>query len=275
MKGETMYFEEQTANSIYIIGLLTADGTVYKNRMTLALKDKDIVYAVRGELGVDPNRKLACSSNGMYSFSITNDTLVKELAEYNVVPNKTFNMLHPDNIQDVYYNHYLRGLIDGDGSFNIYRSLTVQLLGTENLLLGVVRNVERLTGIPGNIYKSKNERIYRAKWFKGSRDLLDYMYNNAQLKMDRKYYNYLEICNTLESSGSHSGRLTRHSLNEKDIIEKYISKINDFFGSNGRTPTYNEFRKMGSMATIYKYFGSFNKMLQYFGYPIRTRKVKI
>ena len=38
--------------------------------------------------------------------------------------------------------------------------------------------------------------------------------------------------------------------------EKYISKINDFFGSNGRTPTYNEFRKMGSMATIYKYFGS-------------------
>lgn len=271
------YFDKLTEDGTYILGMLTADGHVHKTRIALALKDKDIVYNIRTELGADSKRKLAWSKKAMYSFSITNEYLVNSLASYNIIPNKTFNMKHPDNIDDSYYNHYLRGLIDGDGSFNIYaRSLVVQLLGTKNLLDGVISTVNKLTGISGHLYKSKNEQIYRAKWYKGSRDLLDYIYKGSNLKMTRKYNNYLRICDTLESAGSHLGRLTRHSLDKERIIDKYKSKIYKFYVSKERIPTYNEFRKLGSLSTVYKYFGSFNKMISECGYHTREAiKVKI
>lgn len=96
--------------------------------------------------------------------------------------------------------HFARGYFDGDGSFGIYYSkksvngeLSLSCVGTNNIL----QNLFKELNIDVNIYHhsghSEETLTLNVSQYKAKK-LLDYMYNNATIYLDRKYNEYLKIC---------------------------------------------------------------------------------
>ena len=100
-----------------------ADGNVYYDKgspvisVGLSPKDKDHLEKLRGFIGcTNPinTRKPTAVSLSFHSQRVADD-----LSRWGVVPRKTYVGQLPDDIPDGLLSHYLRGLIDGDGSIFI------------------------------------------------------------------------------------------------------------------------------------------------------------
>jgi len=169
----------------------------------------------------------------------------------------------------------LRGLIDGDGSIGIYRGQSsISIRGTKALLYSIKSKIKDIMDINASCYQ--DNYTYKLTWYHGCIDLGERIYREKTLYMQRKYNKFLSVRCYLESIESYRGRLTCHALKQADLKNRYIDKIKDFHSKNGRIPTANEFRHMGSNATVYKYFGSFNNLIRLAGYiPRSATKVKI
>lgn len=124
------FFETiDTEEKAYFLGLLTADGSVVLNserspNICLELVDKDVLEMLKTVTGTKTPLYKGCREgrNPTYTWSVRSDKMASDLSKHGVVPNKTTQLEHlstevPDNL----FRHYVRGLVDGDGS--IYYSL--------------------------------------------------------------------------------------------------------------------------------------------------------
>ena len=111
----------------YFLGLLFTDGNVSfdKNgkrspqiRLQLKISDIEILEKFRETLNINSNLiydKRAKKES--ITLSIRNKKLADDLSKYGIVPNKTYLTKHlPKNIPQELLCHFLRGLLDGDGS---------------------------------------------------------------------------------------------------------------------------------------------------------------
>lgn len=90
-------------------------------RLELQLKDKDIIEKFKNVLNL--TSKITYSKhkkNGVISESVIisfcSIKMAKDLEKYGIVPNKTYITKHLPTIPEEFERHFLRGLIDGDGS---------------------------------------------------------------------------------------------------------------------------------------------------------------
>lgn len=186
-----------TPNKAYFLGLLFADGSVTLDskrspriRLELIEEDQNILQKFRDELNSDSAfryDKRANRENGTYTFGVRNLKLATDLAKYNILPNKTYNvteLIIPDN----YKIDYLRGLIDGDGSIYFSQNLWhINFCGhSEN----IVSQVANLGCQLLNISKHKitcSDNVYRYTWHgQDAIKLADLLYTNAETAITRK-----------------------------------------------------------------------------------------
>lgn len=155
---------------------------------------------------------------------ITNQYFGKILAHnYGLIPNRSDCSKLLSNIPSDLMRHFIRGVIDADGSFSHYiveesseygtyivHKCAVDIGGQPELLKqieqyliknNVVNNFNR------KIYKrhQEDERdgVYRSLKFCGRNQataLLHYIYDNATVYLDRKYEKFLNIVNELEGN---------------------------------------------------------------------------
>lgn len=120
-------FLKQDSNLAYLLGFLASDGTVRKDKneikLTLAAIDKEILDKFYDIYGGRPV-KTYISSNGFESstWEFTSKIVKDELEKYSIVPNKTFVLKPPVNLNKKFYIDYIRGYFDGDGSINYLKN---------------------------------------------------------------------------------------------------------------------------------------------------------
>lgn len=207
------YFDNiDTPNKAYIMGLLYSDGSNTSNYekghycISIALQkgDRHILEDIRNEIDSDSPIAIFKVRNGndmteYYRLNICNKHIAYRMLELGVCPNKTFSIDFPEWLSENLYSHFIRGLSNGDGYICTHkRHIQATLTGTISLCESVSNIITEQCNVYAPVHsigKDRNENI-KTMHISGRLQVLrylDFIYNNADLKLNRKYEKYLNL----------------------------------------------------------------------------------
>ena len=105
----------------------------------------------------------------------------------NIFPKKTSNLSYPKINQEL-DRHFIRGFMDGDGSFYYKRDVLVfSLVGTKSILESIQQILHKeLDIVPTKLIKHVTEVYYLRIGHKNTLKLREWIYNNCSIAMERK-----------------------------------------------------------------------------------------
>lgn len=205
--NEDYFHNIDTPNKAYILGLLYADGNRSKVSNTISIRlqecDKSILEKIKLELGTEAPLKFIDYTNdpkrqNQYLLSISNKQIADDLFRFGIVPAKEFKITFPEWISKELLPHFIRGYLDGDGFIsNNPKEKRANITGTEDLLMGIKRILEKELDIHFSIYsphnKNTNTRTLAVAGGKQVKKFLDYIYQDADLYIERKHERYMNM----------------------------------------------------------------------------------
>lgn len=214
-KLNEMYFDNlNSPNKAYILGFLYADGNVGKKKysISLSLQENDIAIleAIKQEIESEAplyyrkfekyNDKYGINTRNQWALVLHSKHMYTSLAKLGIVPNKTHQIVYPNFLEEDLHRHFIRGVLDGDGCIhkpygNYNKIKSVDINGTKEFCQGLKNIVENVLGIHCSIIRTdKNRTTYRSVISGGNQvsKFLDWIYNEAELKLERKYNLYLK-----------------------------------------------------------------------------------
>lgn len=206
------YFDViDTPNKAYFLGLLSSDGCNFPehSQITISLSEEDgyLLEKLKEELEYEgPVRKneTAHRKNPKHKvasiLAIEDIHMSKRLEELGVIKNKSLTYKFPDAIPPELMRHFLRGYFDGDGSalYDSKRKIgSAQIVGTYDFCIHL-RDILSKRGIYSGMRnpkqsKGKNTYIISTSGTNTSYSFLSWLYEDCEIKMVRKYANYLKI----------------------------------------------------------------------------------
>lgn len=116
------YFEKETSNMAWILGILASDGTLSlkSNRIKITLNegDRETLEKIKEEIELENPIKNFTSNKGYKSVTLEwyNKKHREDLSRYGIIPRKTKTFIFPRYLNKEYYRDFIRGYFDGDGS---------------------------------------------------------------------------------------------------------------------------------------------------------------
>lgn len=209
------YFDDiNTPNKAYILGFLWADGHngISKSTLTMSLQEEDfeILEKIRHELNSNKPLEYLDYSNkhdfgyhykNQYRINVFSKHMCMSLENLGMLQNKSLKLKFP-NIPETLYRHFIRGYFDGDGSFcGHYTKLNkfqpiVTFTSTNDFCITLQKIIKSNINIPGgNIYdascKNGITKVLSISGVTQVKTLLDWLYLDADLFLDRKYQKYI------------------------------------------------------------------------------------
>lgn len=185
--------------------------------MSLQEDDMDILEKIRIAIGSEkPLEYLDYSDKNDFGYTyknqyrllIFNKHMCDTLSNIGMTPNKSLNLNFP-NIDPQLYPHFIRGYFDGDGS--VYRTIkndnnhrvSVTITSTEQFCNKLVEISKEYIGIQTHCYDASCHNGITKVFTIGGRNLskqfLDWIYQDANLFLQRKYDRYVEYYNLQNS----------------------------------------------------------------------------
>lgn len=200
-----------TEEKAYWLGFLYADGYIVsgsdKIGISLGIADKGHLLKFKQAISStypinDYKVKSGYKPGALYSrILITSKQIKNDLINLGVVKNKTLILKFPTTIPNYLIRHFIRGYFDGDGSLT-YGSK--QICGNSNYSIKFVGTKEMIEGIKRYFNLSiKEEQRYPDKNLNNYSltiggniqvtKILDHLYENSKVFLDRKYKRYTEL----------------------------------------------------------------------------------
>lgn len=186
------YFEQiDNPHKAYLLGFITADGTVVNNILSIEVHDDDIEVLKYAQQQINPQATITkCKGRLTSKISFGAKKIGEDLAKYGIVQNKSKIIKNvPLNfIPQKYLKYYFRGLIDGDGCvlengrLSIYSGSKEYIEDVQRILIKEL-NLSQTSIYHGTTYfcswSSKEDR----------KKLFNYLYNNLNecFYYERKY----------------------------------------------------------------------------------------
>jgi transposase len=202
--NENFFDVVDTEEKAYILGLLWADGNNYMktSRVQLSLQecDRDIldkiqtIMQIETPIGFIKKRNERCQN--MYRLAFANKHMSDTLNELGMVPNKSLVLKFPEWLDKTLYSHFIRGYFDGDGHVSAQPYTYVcSIVSTEDFC----KRVQEILADEGIVTKVQNtynkETSTRSLWTYNKHDskkLLDYLYKDATIYLNRKHDVYMQ-----------------------------------------------------------------------------------
>jgi hypothetical protein len=191
-------FSEVTELSAYWAGFIAADGCITNDTVKICLNYDDLCHLEKFKNFVGSTHKISTNTDKYYrcEISFKNPTIINDLKNiYNITERKSLTYELPD-IPENYFSHYLRGYFDGDGciceSFSNKNSKTATLYTTITGSNNFIADLYKAIKLDGTIQKKQHVSVIKYNT-NSSKILLDYMYSDASIYLDRKYSLYLNI----------------------------------------------------------------------------------
>lgn len=224
---ETIFDSIDTEEKAYWLGFIFADGYVSgfdsngKNDyyFEISLKgddkkhlDKFNIFMKHEDLNHVKINKAECFNTSIICdrcrWSIRNKHLWETLNSYGCVPSKSLILKFPNKsiFKDIsLIKHFIRGYWDGDGCLSWankeHTYADISVLGTEQFLIELQKNLP--LKINYRLYNNNSDKnitkIFQVHG-KPAFELCYYLYNDANIYLDRKYEKYLEYCRIYEES---------------------------------------------------------------------------
>ena len=207
LKLDVNYFQNINSNEkAYWLGYICADGSINRNNNKLNLTSKDEEVIIKFKQDLMSEHKITNSSYFdkrtnktyyRYTIQISNELFVKNLNNLGITNLKS-DLLEFPNIDEKYYNYFIAGLFDGDGSLSIKNNkVRINLISTLEILIFIQEYL--LNNF--NIGKIKMQKVTKNKpnvWklylYKDALKFLDFIYQDNEFKyMKRKYDKYHEF----------------------------------------------------------------------------------
>ena len=203
------YFDQiDTPNKAYILGFLYADGCNYMNdknavyhwQIELQRQDADILRDMMREMEYDGKLREVThhhthrKDEETAMFYVCNHHMCDALCRVGVHPHKTYDTTWPEWMPDELVPHFIRGLLDGDGWVGLAKA--VKIAGTRGLIEPMQKVIERIIGVQTSLYECSNAGR-TVECYVRRRDglaFLDWIYQDADLKLKRKYDRYVSMC---------------------------------------------------------------------------------
>jgi intein-encoded DNA endonuclease-like protein len=190
-------------NKAYWLGFLMADGYNSGKFIRVDIQDEGHLDKLRDEIypnkDMPVRKKLSHTNKNVFYLTIQNSKFVSDCERHGIVRTKSHITKYP-NIEKDFDRHFIRGLFDGDGSLSYlyqtknYRKYNFSIVGS-NQLMKEVR--EKILSIGVNVGFGTCKSIYRI-YITGNRQisrLLDWLYNDSIVYMDRKFEKYDDMIN--------------------------------------------------------------------------------
>lgn len=200
-----LFFEKiNDQDKAYIFGLIYADGNLFKNQIEISLveSDKNILEAIGKKIYIDivPLKWRKGRTSGerinkpQWRLFIVNKKIANDLRGHGLVENKSLKIRLPELRNDL-YRHFIRGYFDGDGCLHIskYKGNNRVMIVSNPMF---TRDLKRKIELEINIHcsdKKKTETVNTLNIYGNNqvKKFLDWIYNDANLKLERKYMKYL------------------------------------------------------------------------------------
>lgn len=208
-----------TQEKAYFLGILFADGNVHSkyNAITIKLhkKDKNILVKLSNIIF---SKIVLYTSENNYVLKFSSHHMKQKLIELGCVPNKSLKLFFPQ-IDAKLYSHFIRGYFDGDGSIYRYKNdFGMNIISTEKFCFSIYEIIYDHVKISGSVNKDKkmlshNNNITSILSYAGNHriiNILDWLYKDATIYMERKYEKYLELKQWVESVNSRKNAIGHH-----------------------------------------------------------------
>lgn len=196
------FFRKWSKNMAYVLGWIYSDGNLSQNGTNFKITsiDKDILILINSLMKSDYPIKNYKTKEGKdyYVLYFCYKYMYNDLLKLGLFPNKSKTISLPE-VPDNYFFHFLRGIIEGDGSiyvenlkyknkqYNILRTSIIS--GSYKFLNQLQLKISKLIQLkPKNIYK--NHTAYNIRYSqKESKILLKKLYENAKNNFLQRKYN--------------------------------------------------------------------------------------
>jgi len=187
-RPRTVHFNRRFFRSItsqskaYTVGFIAADGSVdrWGVRIQIHNKDKDILEKIATAVGYDGEIHYHDSGRlvmlGLYDIDVVSD-----LKQYGIVQRKTAILPFAKGIPDKYLFHYLRGVMDGDGSMGRQaRLVTGSRLFYSQFVEWFNNTYDR------DVWHRQEDNRFRLVFNQWHADFIHSLYRDARIYSDRK-----------------------------------------------------------------------------------------
>lgn len=204
------YFDLLDApEKVYWLGFIFADGCIYKDRLIIKLSVRDIehLHMFKQSIGANHPIHIRIENHGFKKnteyciITIFSDNIIQQLKRYGVLYNKSQKNIIPKNIPTEYLQDFIRGYVDGDGSF--YHSNH----GTQKIF-SVLGSIKLLKFIQSTLIKNCSLSKVKMRKRTGCYELVyggnkqvqriaDWLYTTSTIHLERKKE---KTCGKIQSS---------------------------------------------------------------------------
>ena len=202
LKVNEDYFKKWSSNMAYILGFILADGCIiegtyggYSDALKFGVKtrDVDILKKIKQELASEHAISLV-KANDAAHFTITSQKIVDDLKVLGISYRKSLREKIP-NVPHKYIRDFIRGVVDGDGSISLNKRgyATLSICGGEETLTFIRNHFLSKFDIYSKIGQRKRSKDKKSYLFSiayrsnSAKTLLEYLYINANLYLERKF----------------------------------------------------------------------------------------
>lgn len=203
--NETFFDSVDTEERAYWLGFIMGDGCISgddgRENWTLSIglqaSDKDQLLRFKESIGAtNPiSEYLVAEKYPTCSIHICSTPLVQGLKKHGITSNKSLTACFPQNLQKQLIPHFVRGLFDADGSipYSNGKPMGVSLCGTPELISEIM---EKLSINSKYLYVRDDLNNFgelRCHKRREAIRILDYIYKDATIYMNRKYTRYKNL----------------------------------------------------------------------------------
>lgn len=197
----TIFEKIDTEEKAYWLGFLYADGYVSAtdNRIELCLAEKDLhhIEKFKDFIGI-PNKISYRKTTKAFRYSFKSIPCKEHLIKLGCVPRKSLILTFPNREQVPEYllRHFIRGYFDGDGWFtNTDSCFQAGIIGTEDFIKGFLNNIENVKKDNKifDVHRKDGAKRYAFNSYKDVKTFLQWMYEDCNIYLERKYENYLDF----------------------------------------------------------------------------------
>ena len=200
---EDYFANIDTEEKAYFLGLLLTDGSIIpdtkkqrQDNISLELVETDVEILEKFKQELRSNSSLYYNKRknrdkGTYTFSIRSNQMSQDLSKYGIVPNKTYLTNHLPILPQDLTSHFIRGIIDGDGS--LYFSGNTWHCGitsySETLLEELQEIISSRIGKKNKlkIYNAEKKGVHRLTYAQAdTKKIVEMCYKNNNISIARK-----------------------------------------------------------------------------------------
>lgn len=200
------YFKNiDTSNKAYFLGLIYADGSVYKNSCKIKLVETDSYILEIFKKDVESKKPLNYRKSEIikgtsyigkpqYSIELCSKILVEDLKNLGVHQNKSLTLTFPNNIPTYFMSDFIRGCFDGDGCiYNSQNRIMINYTGSQKFCEGFCEWLDKTLNIKAIAKKDSrgNSWYFYILKIKNVISFCNFIYSNENcVKLERKYLKF-------------------------------------------------------------------------------------